>query len=397
MSAWLVVFVGTSPDDEVVWREIDATGNMVSSGTGYLSYAAEIEAEKVAIVVSGVLVTCIDNVSVSVKSEKEARSLAQFAIEGDLACTLGDTHIALAPQKAGDESADRTMFAVSKEFMTSLLNALKSNDLDADIVVPDYFCINNNDESANAIIAKDYLSVRRGDWGASIDLSLGPDFVNSILSAKVEEMKLECVAAYPNVDSAQYGFPKSQVDAFDLLASNIPNVDVNLLQGAYSAKSNTSFLRAPNFITLGAIVALSIIANIGVTFFEISQIKSKTFNLISETRELFQESFPQLGNVRDIRTRLRFIESQSASGEPDFLILSSLLSVGIERTNGISVQSVRFDTNGSELRVNVLFDSFNSLAQLSAIIESLGGTVTDVGSQQAGQRRSGELVIRRIP
>lgn len=396
MSTWLVIFIGMSPDDEVVWREIDATGNIIGSGTGFLSYAAEIEAENVAIVVSGVHVTCIDNVSVNVKTEKEARSLAQFAIEDDLACKLGDAHVVLAPQKLDDESADRTLFAVSEEFMNSLVDALKSNEIQADIVVPDYSCINKTDDSANAIIAKDYLSVRYGEWGASIDLSLGPDFVSSILNTKAENLKLECVAAYPSVDPAQYGFPKNQVDAFDLIASNIPDVDVNLLQGAYSASSNTSFLRTPNIITVGVIVAISILANIGVTFLEISQINSKTSNLIVETRELFQKSFPQLGNVRDIRTQLRFIESQNASGEPDFLVLTSLLSIGIERTNGISVQSVRFDTNSSELIVNVLFDSFNSLAQLTATIESLGGSVADAGSQQAGQRRSGELVIRRI-
>ncbi len=396
MSTWLVIFIGMSPDDEVVWREIDATGNIIGSGTGFLSYAAEIEAENVAIVVSGVHVTCIDNVSVNVKTEKEARSLAQFAIEDDLACKLGDAHVVLAPQKLDDESADRTLFAVSEEFMNSLVDALKSNEIEADIVVPDYSCINNTDDSANAIIAKDYLSVRYGEWGASIDLSLSPDFVSSILNTKAENLKLECVAAYPSVDPAQYGFPKNQVDAFDLIASNIPDVDVNLLQGAYSASSNTSFLRTPNIITVGVIVAISILANIGVTFLEISQINSKTSNLIVETRELFQKSFPQLGNVRDIRTQLRFIESQNASGEPDFLVLTSLLSIGIERTNGISVQSVRFDTNSSELIVNVLFDSFNSLAQLTATIESLGGSVADAGSQQAGQRRSGELVIRRI-
>lgn len=395
MSAWLIVFVGASPDEEVVWRELDATGSLVGSGTGYLSYVSEIEAERIAVVVSGLHVTCVDNVSVNVKSEKEAQSIAKFAIEDDLGCQLGDTHVAIAPPKQGDESGERTMFAVSEDYMKSLLSALKSNGIEPDLIVPDYWCLDKNIETANAVVAKDFLSVRYGDWGASIDLSLGPDFVSSILNARGENLQLECVGAYPKVDTTKYGFPKSDVDAFTLMASNIPEVDVNLLQGAFAVKSQNSFFKAPNLLLIGAIATVAILANIAVTFFEIAQLNSKTSKISSDTRTLFQQSFPQFGNVRDIRTQLRQIESQSASGEPDFLILSSLLSIGIERTNGISVQSVRFDTNSTELRVNVLFDSFNALSQLTATIESLGGVVADEGSQQAGQRRSGELIIRR--
>ena len=393
MNAWLVIFVGDTPDEQINWRTIDGDHNVVEQGRGDLSELSNYKAENTAIVISGLQVTCIDNVTVSVKSEKEALSIAKFAIEDDLAGKLGDTHVALGHPNTNDESGNRTLYAISNDFMNDLLTTLDSNNIEPDLVIPDYLCLDK--EGAKAVIAEDFLSIRYGDWGASIDTSLGSDFVYTLLNSKAENLTLECVASYPDVDPSTYGFSKSEVDAFDLLASNIPNVNINLLQGNFALNSSQQFLKTPNLITIGAIVSCALLANICVTFFEIYNLNSNTTKLTSDTRSLFQQYFPQYGEVRDIRTQLRVIEGQAVSGEPDFLILSSILSIGVENVDGISVQSLRFDANTAELRVNVLFDSFDSLAQLTATIQTLGGTVSDGGSQQAGQRRSGELVIRR--
>lgn len=395
MNAWLVIFLTDSLGEKIVWREIDADNNIVGLGSGSLSDITTIQVERTAIVVPGFHVSCFDEVSVSVKSEKEAKSVAKFAIEDDLAGQLADTHVALAPSSDQNEFGERTMFAVSNNFMRSLIDSLKLNQIEADLVVADYMCLEKSSDSAKTIISKDFLSICYGNWGVSVDSSLGSEFVNSLLTAKKENLQLDCVGVYPDVDATKFGFPKVETDAYDIMASNITNVEINLLQGSYEVNSQQKFFKPPNILTLATIVILALIANVGVTFFEISQITSKTSKVTSDTRTLFQQSFPQFGNVRDIRTQLRLIETQTKSGEPDFLILSSLLALGVERVNGVNVQSVRFDANSSELSVNVLFDSFNSLEHLTVTIESLGGIVTDGGSQQAGQRRSGELIIRR--
>lgn len=393
MNTWLVIFVGDTPDEKINWRTIDGDHNVVEQGQGDLSELSNYKAENTAIIISGLQVTCIDNVTVSVKSEKEALSIAKFAIEDDLAGKLGDTHVALGPPNTNDESGNRTLYAICNDYMNDLLTTLDVNNIEPDLVIPDYMCLDK--EGAKAVIAEDFLSIRYGDWGANIDTSLGSDFVTTLLNSKEENLTLECVASYPNVDPSTYGFPKSEVDAFDLLASNIPNAELNLLQGNFAVNSSQQFLKTPNLLTIGAIVSFALLANICVTFLEIYKLNSNTTKLTSDTRALFQQNFPQYGEVRDIRTQLRVIEGQAVSGEPDFLILSSILSIGVENVDGISVQSLRFDANTAELRVNVLFDSFDSLAQLTATIQALGGTVSDGGSQQTGQRRSGELVIRR--
>ena len=115
----------------------------------------------------------------------------------------------------------------------------------------------------------------------------------------------------------------------------------------------------------------------------------------AETAEIFQTAFPEVSRVVNPRAQLRALSASGNAGEPEFLILSGYLAAAMQSAEGVTIDSMRFDSGRQELNVSVLFSSYSALAELRNAIEAAGGAVEEGGSRQVGSQRSGELTVRR--
>ena len=179
-----------------------------------------------------------------------------------------------------------------------------------------------------------------------------------------------------------------------VLASHVAHSKVNLLQGEYKVKrQRTGQWQQWKWVAGLAALALSVtLVERGMT---LSQVEQQNRALASQIDTAVKNGFPDLGVYRDVR---RKITSQMAllkqsGGDASMLVMLSQLSPAFAATQ-VRPQTLRFDANRVELRIQAMGKNFEALEQFRREAQSAGFTVEQGAINNRDDMVIGNVTIR---
>ena len=389
MSQNLVAFVGLSPQEDMQWRIVDSRGGTVNAGQGELDQLPRNLGGSIHLVLPGQAVSTIC-AHVAAKSDKQLRSAAPYAIEDELARELDDVHVSIGPKRT---LTDERVFWIADHAVLELWReALAGVGLSIRSIHADHMLSPSIQDKITYVDRGDAWLVKYDEWSASIDKSLGEPFLEAVCKQAFE-------AVHEDADTQSWDTALTEYqsdDVISLLASRALEQGPSLLQGDYqrgAEQTGSAFdfdkWKLPiGLATAAAFTVISFAAAEGAV------LRAKTNDLRQETESAFKAAFPQVSRVRNLRAQLRQqMANQGGVASGEFLVLSGLLANAVNTVEGVTVQSLRYDQQLSELQASVSFSSYQDMSLLKSTVEEAGGVVREGGSRQSGGERVGEITV----
>ncbi len=390
MSDHLVAFAGETLDAPLVWRRLTAQGAVAEAGTGALGSLASHGDPVLTLVLPGQLVSARD-AHLPVRSERQARGAAPFAIEDELGVDPERLHFALAPARAGRDGR-RMVYAADAELIERWTLAARDAGFGSPRLLADFMALPAREAGGTAVVLDDRIVLRHGDWGSAVDRALADVVLETLLERLGGAGAFETLASSDGLHVGRIAQDRSDASPFDSLARGAVRTDLVLRAAARASAGERDALarwRGPAALAASALLALG-----GANWVEARALMQEARTVRGEAERMFLESFPDVTRVTNLRAQLREMNRGGESGAPDFLRLSAMMATGLDTVPEVEVDTIRYDEQTGVLTATVLFSSYDALARFRQSVEAAGGAVEEGGSRQVGDRRAGEIRVR---
>jgi len=361
VSEALVVLLGESPEEAVVWTAFDA-GARVETGRAETieALSAVVEArgpfQKVIGALPGEQAT-VRALASPPKSTAKFRAAARLLLEDELAEAADKVHVAVHA-----EAADGLVIAVRPEIVAGWLEAFRSIDAPLSILTVDYLCLPRGRDRAMIAASGDRLIVRADAAGFAAERSLAAPLLAAALA-----------------DAGMSGVDLLGEDA-DLAAHlTAQGVDVSLtptlLQGAYRPM-RARLVRLDEWRRAGLMAA-----GLALAFLVLAIADGVRNGAIAEryedaARRAYYEAFPD-AEGRDIRSDAR--ARLAAGGGADFSEVAARLDAALADNQNVSIERMVFDASRGEIIFSIKSASDGAI---EAFRRSLAGAVVyEIGAQ----------------
>lgn len=390
MSDELVAFAGDTPDAPVAWRRVSAQGRILEAGVGTLVTLSGHGDRRLTLVLPGQAVSARE-AHLPVRSERQARAAAPFAVEDDLGADPDRLHFALAPARAGGEGR-RMVYAVDADLIQAWTLAARDAGFAAPRLLADFMALPNSLAGGRAVVLEDRIVLRQGDWGCAIDRALAEDLLDAVLERLGGASAFETLASSDGLHIGQCVDAQAGENApLDVLARGAVQSDVVLqaaLRTSASASEPITAWRLPVAMAACAVLAIGV-----VNWVEAGALSREAQEVRREAEARFLAAFPDVSRVTNLRAQIREVARGGEGGTPDFLRLSAMMAAGLDAVPEVEVDTLRFDEQTGVLTATVLFSSYDALARFRQSVEAAGGAVDEGGSRQVGDRRAGEIRV----
>ena len=384
MSSSLVIFAGPEPAAPVEWRLVRASGAIDGAGMAQLDDLTGSGADRCVLILPGELVTAHDTHLVA-RSERQLLAAAPFAVEDQVASDLDAVHVAISPVRRDASESGRVAYVVDGACLDDWIGALERTGPRPSAVVPDYLTLPVQPGRILLAELAESALLRDVDWGAGVDRALGPQVLNSLIEMRVGDGEKQVIAEDLTADEWR-----------DRMAANAADLKGGLLQGRYAVRrESASGENAGRWMPAGLLAAAAALSLVALNLVEGIRLQGAARSIEAETTNVFRAAFPEVERVVNPRAQLRALTRDSNGGSPDFLVLSAFIAEAGDAVPALEVSSLRYDGQNREMNVSVLFRSYDDLARFRNVIEAAGGVVEEGGSRQQGNRRAGDIVVRR--
>ena len=393
----LLVRLGSRQEDRVQWlvwsadeQEIIASGELPDASQ--LTTLKERAGQRPVIALVPTCDVGMRWVALPPRASRKVLTAIPFMLEDELAQDISKQFFAMGPRR-GDQQA---VAIVSREKMEDWQKWLSDAGLYSDKLLPDVLAVPHHEGAWSILTVGDELLIREDEWqGMEGELSwLLPAFTHRLHSAEslttvhnYSDMEL---SAIPNLDvqSADLELPM-HVMAKEAIASSF-----NLLQNEYRIKRKRSGnLHQWRMAAVLAVVALTTsLIDKGVTLYQLDQ---KNEQLSAQIDQAVKAGFPNLGTYRDLRLKIRseMAQMQQGGGNGSMLVMMGELTNAFA-TSQIKPQTLRFDASRSEIRMQAIGKSFESLEQFKRQAESAGFSIEQGAINNRDDAVIGTVAIR---
>lgn len=395
----LVVRLGTDQQDPIHWAVWSSQSNEIIA-SGELAGADELESltERTSLRKAIVLVPGADvrlcKVTLPAKSHRKILSAIPFMLEDDLAEDISQLFFAFGP-KHGNQQA---VALVSHEQMEKWQEWITDAGFSLEKLLPDTLALPEPDNDQwTALTIGEQMIVRQGEWQG---VQGEQQFTTSLLAfqAKTYPQPVPLTAlsdidlhAVPNIDqSVQH----AETSPMGVLAQEAIKASFTMLQGQYKARKEHNQMwnvwRVPA-ILLALVVALTL----GDKGVELYNLKQQNTALNEEIDALVKQGFPDIGAYRDVRRKIeQEMQRLEQSGDgSSLLIMLAQLNPAFSNSR-ITTQTLRFDANRTEIRIQAEGKDFNALDTFKRSAEAAGFTVELGAINNRDDKFIGTLAIR---
>ena len=330
------------------------------------------QGERAIAFVPGTRVT-VHRAEISVKKPAEARRLALFALEDDLAQPVEALHAALGV--AGD-GAEREIQVASATDVQAWIAALRAVGLpDADLVAPQA-CL---PDAPGMMTGPDETLVRTVQSAFALDRDVPDDLVRS-LAADVQPFG-EAIA-----DRSSWLI---QLAAWYEAAGHV----TSLRQGDYSVRRPMQLDALAAWRPVAGIAAAAAILWLGSVWLETRALDKQAGQLEAQTRDLVMAVAPDANG--QLAVALQTLRQGRAAGSSSLrpTMATAALYEAIEPVEGAEMRSLRFDASTGRLNAMVVFGSYADADAIGARLEEKGLSVRLGEARQNGQQVMGEFAI----
>ncbi|GAC17925.1 type II secretion system protein GspL [Paraglaciecola arctica] len=398
----LVVRLGANPDESIHWivwssqqNEIIASGELPDA-TQLATLADRAGRRPICALVptSDILLKWVE---LPAKAGRKALAAIPFMLEEEISGDISQQFFALGP-KDGNKQA---VAVVNKEKLQSWLDTIAAAGLACDQLIPDVLALPLADKDAWSILELgQQLLVRKDDWaGLQGERDWLIQAINHLARqyAKEHEQAL-LVNDYSGADLANVENLDVTVMPLELpmkvLAQGAESTKFNLLQGEYKVnKKAGGEWKKWRLAAVLAVIALFI--SLIDKSLEQSQLNEQLSSLKAQVSSEYKRAFPNAGTYRDLRSTMeRQMKALEQGGTgASILVMLSQLRPAFEESK-VKPQTMRFDSNRGELRIQAVASNFGALDKFKRQAEAQGFTVEQGSINQKDNQVVGTLTIR---
>ena len=394
----LVVRLGSFAHDPVHWlvwseqeQEIIASGELHSASN--LDSLAERAGHRPIIALVPTSDCNLTWLTMPAKATRKALAAIPYMLEDELAGDIDEQFFA-----TGEKVSDQQAVAVINQLkMKEWLGWIEDAGLFCNKMLPDTLALPRQGDHWSMLQLGDKLLVRQDDWQG---LEGSVDWLTDAIAyyAKQQEEPLN-IDVYSELELTHIAKITPIVQPLEvpmqLLAQGAIRHKFNLLQGEFKPKrqTNNKWREWRLVAALAGIVLLTSLIDKGI---ELNRLESQKQALNEQIASEYQRGFADFGSYRNLRTKVRSnITSleRGGNGKASVLIIVSELAQAFADSK-VKPQTMRYDSNRAELRIQAAADNFEALEQFRRLAEAKGFEVQQGAINNRDNQVIGSLSIR---
>ncbi|MEZ8435651.1 type II secretion system protein GspL [Vibrio splendidus] len=377
MSEFLTVRLSSEPQSPVQWL-VWSTSQQEVIASGELSSWEQLDeltpyAEKRSCIALLPGNEClIKRVEIPKGAARQFDSMLPFLLEDEVAQDIEDLHLTILDKDA----SHATVCGVDREWLKHALELFREANIIFRKVLPDTLAVPFEEQGISALqIDQHWLlrqghSQRQGNYQAvSISEAWLPMFLQSDWVAAGEEEQATTIFSYtamPSDDVQQQSGLEWQAKPAELVMSLLSQQaitsGVNLLTGTFKTKSSFSkYWRVWQKVAIAACLLVAVIVTQQVL--KVQQYEAQAEAYRAESERIFRAVLPGKQRIPTISYLKRQMNDEAkkygGSGEGDSLLgWLALLPETLGQVKTIEVESIRYDGNRSEVRLQAKSSDF---------------------------------------
>ncbi|MEZ8307988.1 type II secretion system protein GspL [Vibrio splendidus] len=371
MSEFLTVRLSSEPQSPVQWL-VWSTSQQEVIASGELSSWEQLDeltpyAEKRSCIALLPGSEClIKRVEIPKGAARQFDSMLPFLLEDEVAQDIEDLHLTILDKDA----THATVCGVDREWLKQALDLFREANIIFRKVLPDTLAVPLEDQGISALQIDQHWLLRQGNYQAvSISEAWLPMFLQSDWVAAGEEEQATTIFSYtamPSDDVQQQSGLEWQAKPAELVMSLLSQQaiasGVNLLTGTFKTKSSFSkYWRVWQKVAIAACLLVAVIVTQQVLKVQQYEAQAQAYRMESE--RIFRAVLPGKQRIPTISYLKRQMNDEAkkygGSGEGDSLLgWLALLPETLGQVKTIEVESIRYDGNRSEVRLQAKSSDF---------------------------------------
>ncbi|MEZ8493399.1 type II secretion system protein GspL [Vibrio splendidus] len=371
MSEFLTVRLSSEPQSPVQWL-VWSTSQQEVIASGELSSWEQLDeltpyAEKRSCIALLPGSEClIKRVEIPKGAARQFDSMLPFLLEDEVAQDIEDLHLTILDKDA----THATVCGVDREWLKQSLDLFREANIIFRKVLPDTLAVPLEDQGISALQIDQHWLLRQGNYQAvSISEAWLPMFLQSDWVAAGEEEQATTIFSYtamPSDDVQQQSGLEWQAKPAELVMSLLSQQaiasGVNLLTGTFKTKSSFSkYWRVWQKVAIAACLLVAVIVTQQVLKVQQYEAQAQAYRMESE--RIFRAVLPGKQRIPTVSYLKRQMNDEAkkygGSGEGDSLLgWLALLPETLGQVKTIEVESIRYDGNRSEVRLQAKSSDF---------------------------------------
>ncbi|OBS94293.1 type II secretion system protein GspL [Vibrio tasmaniensis] len=371
MSEFLTVRLSSEPQSPVQWL-VWSTSQQEVIASGELSSWEQLDeltpyAEKRSCIALLPGNEClIKRVEIPKGAARQFDSMLPFLLEDEVAQDIEDLHLTILDKDA----SHATVCGVDREWLKQALELFREANIVFRKVLPDTLAVPFEEQGISALQIDQHWLLRQGNYQAvSISEAWLPMFLQSDWVVAGEEEQATTIFSYtamPSDDVQQQSGVDWQAKPAELVMSLLSQQaiisSVNLLTGTFKTKSSFSkYWRVWQKVAIAACLLVAVIVTQQVL--KVQQYEAQAEAYRAESERIFRAVLPGKQRIPTISYLKRQMNDEAkkygGSGEGDSLLgWLALLPETLGQVKSIEVESIRYDGNRSEVRLQAKSSDF---------------------------------------
>ncbi|MFA0551100.1 type II secretion system protein GspL [Vibrio lentus] len=371
MSEFLTVRLSSEPQSPVQWL-VWSTSQQEVIASGELSSWEQLDeltpyAEKRSCIALLPGNEClIKRVEIPKGAARQFDSMLPFLLEDEVAQDIEDLHLTILDK----DTSHATVCGVDREWLKHALELFREANIIFRKVLPDTLAVPFEEQGISALQIDQHWLLRQGHYQAvSISEAWLPMFLQSDWVVAGEEKQATTIFSYtamPSDDVQQQSGVEWQAKPAELVMSLLSQQaitsSVNLLTGTFKTKSSFSkYWRVWQKVAIAACLLVAVIVTQQVL--KVQQYEAQAEAYRAESERIFRAVLPGKQRIPTISYLKRQMNDEAkkygGSGEGDSLLgWLALLPETLGQVKSIEVESIRYDGNRSEVRLQAKSSDF---------------------------------------
>nr|WP_306180100.1 type II secretion system protein GspL [Vibrio splendidus] len=382
VSEFLTVRLSSEPQSPVPWL-VWSTSQQEVIASGELSSWEQLDeltpyAEKRSCIALLPGSEClIKRVEIPKGAARQFDSMLPFLLEDEVAQDIEDLHLTILDKDA----THATVCGVDREWLKQALDLFREANIIFRKVLPDTLAVPLEDQGISALQIDQHWLLRQGHYQAvSISEAWLPMFLQSDWVAAGEEDQATTIFSYtamPSDDVQQQSGLEWQAKPAELVMSLLSQQaiasGVNLLTGTFKTKSSFSkYWRVWQKVAIAACLLVAVIVTQQVLKVQQYEAQAQAYRMESE--RIFRAVLPGKQRIPTVSYLKRQMNDEAkkygGSGEGDSLLgWLALLPETLGQVKTIEVESIRYDGNRSEVRLQAKSSDFQHFETVRVKLE----------------------------
>ena len=398
MSEFLTVRLSSEPQSPVPWlvwstsqQEVIASGEL--AGWHQLEELTPYAEQRTCIALLSGNDCLLNHVEIPKGAARQFDSMLPFLLEDEIAQDVEDLHFTILEKNA----THATVCGVDRAWLSQIMDDFKQVNITVRKVLPDILALPVEDEEGvSAVQIDSQWLLRQGEYQAvSVDNDWLALFLQTDWLDHESEPSIHCYTSLPSQDVIEQSRVTWQAKPAELIMSLLSQQaitsSINLLSGSFKAKSSVSkYWRIWQKVAIAASLLIAVLVTQQVLLVQQYETQAQAYR--TESERIFRTVFPNKRKIPTVSYLKRQMNDEASSlggsgSDESLLSWLTLLPKTLGTVTAIEIESIKYDGNRSEVRLQAKSADFQSFESANAKLSE------QFDVEQGPLNRNGESVF----